>query len=185
MKRVFTLDRNDFQNGASRRRLGWVTFLVVATSVVLGILPVSPVQAAGSEEDPGRPDPSLWEGWLQGASGMLNAIDRIGSEKKPMAVYFYTDWCPYCRQFENELLSAPEVQSYFRDLVCVRINPEAGPEEAEMARLYGVSGYPAFFVHSNQSKAFTRVNRMTLKDGRPTLMEGGEFVDAVRRAAQR
>ncbi len=127
-------------------------------------------------------DPSTW---LQDSGGMFDAIRSVEEESKPMVVYFYTDWCGYCRQFERELLGTEEVKEYFSEVLAVRINPENGDREREIAAYYGVTGYPGFFVHSGTSRTLSRVDRMLVENGQPRLMAPEEFIAACRRAASR
>ncbi len=123
--------------------------------------------------------------WMQNADGLYEAIRAIEEKPQPMVVYFYTDWCGYCRQFERELLGTPEVKEYFSNVLTVRINPESGAQERQVADYYGVHGFPGFFVHSGSSKTLSKVERMVLEDGRPRIMAPGEFIDAVETAASR
>jgi thiol:disulfide interchange protein len=136
-----------------------------------------------SDSAPGF-DPAVW---LQGADGLYGALSSIKEKDAvpPMVVYFYTDWCGYCRQFERELLGTGPVKKYFQDVLAVRINPESGAKERQIADYYGVSGYPAFFVHSNRSKTLSRIERMRLEGGQPRLMTPDEFITAVRTAGER
>ncbi|REJ73459.1 MAG: thioredoxin family protein [Acidobacteria bacterium] len=124
--------------------------------------------------------------WLEGASGMLEATQRFDANPKPILVYFYTDWCGYCRQFERDLLASEEVQSYLRDeVLAVRINPEKGGGDAQVSRRYGVRGFPALFVHSAESKVVSRVDRMEVVDGRPRLLSPSQFIEVLDRAGSR
>jgi thiol:disulfide interchange protein len=68
-----------------------------------------------------------------------------------MVVYFYTDWCSYCRTLDEQYLSAPSVRRVLERTVAVRINPESGPAERQIAARYGVDGYPTFLVINNES----------------------------------
>jgi thiol:disulfide interchange protein len=124
--------------------------------------------------------------WLQGADGLFGAIETLKTETpEPMVVYFYTDWCGYCRQFERELLGTGPVKKYLQDVLAVRINPEKGARERQIAEYYGVSGYPAFFVHSNRSKTLSRIERMRVEGGKPRLMTPDEFIATLRSAGER
>lgn len=123
--------------------------------------------------------------WLQGADGLYEAIRSVESEPRPMVVYFYTDWCGYCRQFERELLSHGDVTGYLADALTVRINPEQGRRERQIADYYGVHGYPGFFVRGQRSKTLARVERMKIVDGRAQLLSPQEFVTACRQATTR
>lgn len=89
--------------------------------------------------------------WLNGASGYARALELQRELKVPLIVYFYADWCPYCRKLDSEYLPTAVVQQYLRGVVKVRINPEYGPAEEEIAQRYGVTGYPTFLVMRNLS----------------------------------
>jgi len=91
------------------------------------------------------------ERWLNGAAGYARAIELQRELKVPLIVYFYADWCPYCQRLDNEYLPSAPVQQYLRGVVKVRINPEQGPAEEEIAQKYGVTGYPTFLVMRNLS----------------------------------
>jgi len=89
--------------------------------------------------------------WLNGASGYARAVELQRESNASMVVYFYTDWCPYCRALDDEYLSDPSVKQFLQRTVAVRINPEDGPEERKIANRYGVNGYPTFLIMQNES----------------------------------
>ena len=154
----------------------------VAAALTVALWLIAGGGSAASESAAGF-DPEVW---LQGADGLFGAIETLQKDDPaPMVVYFYTDWCGYCRQFERELLGTAPVKRYFQDVLAVRINPEKGPREREIADYYGVSGYPAFFVHSNRSKTLSRIERMRIEGGQPRIMTPDEFISAVRTAGER
>jgi thiol:disulfide interchange protein len=129
-----------------------------------------------------RPD---FSGWFDNVRGMAEAGKLYEQEPQPIFVYFYTDWCGYCRQFERELLSSDEVESYLEDIMAVRVNPETSPAEAEIAQRYGVTGFPTLFVLSGESKTLSEINRHELVDGRPVLKSPAAFIDALKVAGAR
>ncbi len=89
--------------------------------------------------------------WLNGASGYARAVELQRELNVPMVVYFYADWCSYCRTLDNQYLPSAPVQDYLRGVVKVRINPEHGPAERALATRYSVKGYPSFFVMRGRS----------------------------------
>ena len=91
------------------------------------------------------------EQWLNGAAGYARALELQRELKVPLIVDFYADWCPYCGRLDSEYLPSAPVQQYLRGVVKVRINPEHGPAEDEIAQRYGVKGYPTFLVMRNVS----------------------------------
>jgi thiol:disulfide interchange protein len=159
--------------------------LVIAAGLVLwAVLGAGALgsAAAPAGDEARQPD---FSSWLSGAEGWSNGLRLGQQERKPVFLYFYTDWCGYCRQFERELLSDPDLQDYLESIVAVRVNPEAGPAEATVARRYGVSSFPSLFVHSAESPAVSQVDRMRLVEGRPVLMTPAMFIDVVKTAGAR
>jgi len=110
---------------------------------------------------------------------------RLADEgDKPVLVYFYTDWCPYCREFDDQLVAAPEVDTYLREIVAVRINPELGAAEAELARRYGINGFPALYVHPRGALDQLRTVRRTVSGpAGPVLKSPTQFVRELERVA--
>jgi thiol:disulfide interchange protein len=91
--------------------------------------------------------------WYSDAEGYARALADYEQTHRPMAVYMNVKWCPYCRVFEKNVLSDSRVRRFMRDVIKVKINPEAGRREHAIAARYGIMGYPSFFVHPpNQSK---------------------------------
>lgn len=94
--------------------------------------------------------------WYEGAWGYAEARREQQTSQSPLVVYFYTDWCSYCRSFNRDFLPSPEVQDFLSHTVKVRINPEEGAAEEAISKLFGVSGYPAIFV-TDGTTAFRQV----------------------------
>jgi thiol-disulfide isomerase/thioredoxin len=89
--------------------------------------------------------------WLYGAAGYARAVELQRQLNVPLVVYFYADWCPYCRTLDSQYLPSAPVQEYLQGVIKVRINPEQGPAELTVAKRYGVSGYPLFLVIRNSA----------------------------------
>ena len=84
--------------------------------------------------------------WYEGAAGYADALQRQKSSHAPMLVYFRTDWCPHCRNFER-LLESAAVRSRLASTIKVRINPELGKaEDALFKGDFGAAGFPSVFL---------------------------------------
>jgi len=86
------------------------------------------------------------DGWMNGAANMERAAQTSLELKVPLVVYFYVDWCPYCHALENEYFPAAPVRDYLNSVVKIRINPELTRADRELGQVFGISGYPSFFV---------------------------------------
>src|SRR5687768_1019308 len=89
--------------------------------------------------------------WLHGATGFARAVELQRELNVSLVIYFYTDRCSDCRTLEDQYLSAPSVHRALQRSVAVRINPEYGSEERQIAERYGVTSYPAFLILDNES----------------------------------
>ena len=89
---------------------------------------------------------SSFDGWLNGADGYERALENRRGTSDPVLVYFYTDWCPYCRRFNQQIVPSPQMQDYVRHAIAVRVNPEAGARERALADQFHVAGYLSLFV---------------------------------------
>ena len=118
--------------------------------------------------------------WLHGSSGYARAVELQRELKVPLVVYFYTDWCPYCHALDNEYLTAAPVRQFLGNVVKVRVNPERGAAERQLAKQYGITGYPSFFVVGNSSAKPLNVH--PFRRGRPNLTPA-EFAGACEQAA--
>ncbi len=165
------------------RRIGWGAFaalLVAGIAVAVASSVASPAEATDSAER--RPD---FEGWYEGAAGLAEALEVQQRDRLPLFLYVYTDWCPYCRQFEVELLTDDEVDSYLDAVLAVRLNPESGAEEGRLARRLGVRGYPTLVMYGADGETASYVDRMEMIDGELRLMSGRSFLRVLDAAANR
>lgn len=92
------------------------------------------------------------EAWLEGASGYASGVEQAKVSGKPMIVMFYTDWCGYCRKLQKNVLDKPEVQSVLSNFVKIRVNPDKGGRESQLAEEYGIQGYPTVFLEKSKSQ---------------------------------
>ena len=97
--------------------------------------------------------------WLSYNEGLTLAE----KENKYVLIYFYTDWCSWCKKMDREVFSDKEIiETMSQNFVSIRINTEAeskvvenGKEitERELAKLYQVSGVPAiWFLESDRKR---------------------------------
>lgn len=79
--------------------------------------------------------------WLHGATGFARAVELQRELNVSLVVYFYTDWCSYCRALDEQYVSDPSVHRALQRTIAVRINLEYGVEERQIAVWrHGLSG---------------------------------------------
>ncbi|MBQ8211693.1 MAG: thioredoxin fold domain-containing protein, partial [Treponema sp.] len=85
--------------------------------------------------------------------------------KKPMVVFFYTDWCGFCQRFAPTFHKIVKSKEIKKDFGIAYVNCEK-QENSQLMQEYGIEGFPTVFV---------------VKDGKKTQLENGTFFgpDAV------
>jgi len=163
-------------------RLGTILAVLACLWQVPAVFGAAAGAAAGAAVAPVTGERAR-DAFAQGGTGFHEAGVRAKASGKPLFLYFYTDWCGYCRQFEQELLSKPEVIAALGDYEPVAINPEKGEAEAALGELYDVDSFPALMVQLPGSEARARLRRTVSDQGAARLMTAPEFVRALSAAA--
>ena len=132
------LDRDTLERLIRGSMKHFSRFLLIVTLLAL----TGPSPAARSTATSSLPN----DNWFNGSAGYARAVELQRELKVPIVVYFYADWCGYCRTLDSQYLPSAPVQEYLRGVVKVRINPEHGRPERALADRYGIKGYPSFFV---------------------------------------
>jgi thiol:disulfide interchange protein len=163
-----------------RRTLGAASRRSFAGAAVIAMLAAGAILAHRAAAQYGGDSSS----WPQNAGGYFAASEISKAEGRPMFVYFRTDWCPYCREFEHQLLGSGQVDSYLQGMARVRVNPEAGEREETLAGVYGVEGYPGIYWQRHPSAPPVRVSRTVRgANGEARLKTPAEFIAGLRQAA--
>jgi len=134
----------------------------------------------GSERKEVVPEASAW---LSGSAGYEQAMQERRRSRRPLILYFYTEWCGYCRQFDLGILTSYEFKQYMGEVISVRINPDAGPSARALAKEYGVKGYPSFLVFPARSDQARPVSPFRRQGDRWVAMAPGAFVQACKEAS--
>jgi thiol:disulfide interchange protein len=87
------------------------------------------------------PTKIVWEDTFEAA------MQRARTEKKPIMVDFYTDWCGWCKELDSKVFPSQPVVEESAHWISIKINAEKRPD---VAGAYGVTGYPTIvFAHSS------------------------------------
>jgi thiol:disulfide interchange protein len=90
-------------------------------------------------------------------------LERASAEQKPIVATFVANWCGFCRKMDRTTWKHPEVVQRLSQLVAVRIDAEQtavrnGYSGTELARRYGVNGYPTLFVLDTTGRVVARTS---------------------------
>lgn len=84
--------------------------------------------------------------WYAGAGAYRQAAMESGRTGAPLLVFFYTDWCGYCKHVQAKVFPDARVARALRGYVKLRINPEHSPEDDALFKRMGGRGYPYALV---------------------------------------
>ncbi|XCN75113.1 MAG: thioredoxin family protein [Candidatus Electrothrix aestuarii] len=107
--------------------------------------------------------------WYTKASSFKKIEKAAKKKNKPYILFFYTDWCGYCKKMNKNYLSKEKIQHILSKYYRIKINPEKGEAEGNLAQKKGVQGFPDFrVVHpsgiSIKVHPFKRSGSLTVKE---------------------
>lgn len=120
--------------------------------------------------------------WQDYEKGMADSQ----AQSKKVFVYFFADWCKYCKLMDKETFGKPAVADYLnKNFIPIRINSEKNPK---LASQFFVRGLPmTWFITESGEKVGGRPGFVSAKDLLPALeyiytdsfkkMSYGDFMD--------
>tara|TARA_Y100000385_G_scaffold79583_1_gene81086 strand:- start:1274 stop:1741 length:468 start_codon:yes stop_codon:yes gene_type:complete len=109
------------------------------------------------------------------------AVNISITDKKPIMLFFTgSDWCGWCMRLKKEVFNFPEFEIWSRDNVVLveldfprrkTIDPKILNQNRELARMFGVSGYPTIWFVNPQRLDSNKLNFIKL--GKLGYLAGG------------
>ncbi len=84
--------------------------------------------------------------WYTSPADYESVQQAAKEQDKSFILFFYVDWCGYCKRLKKDFLEKPQVEQVLSRYFRVKINPETGEKENALATKYGVHGFPNFLV---------------------------------------
>ncbi len=89
------------------------------------------------------------------ADAYSDTLKRAKMEDKPVALYFYSDYCSYCDLMDREVLGDREISAIIKtSLVFLRINAD---KQSGLARKYNIRGYPTTWLLEPSGKRIVQI----------------------------
>jgi thiol:disulfide interchange protein len=127
--------------------------LVLMSTLLFGSwwLKMQPPPTAANAQQAFVTTPALnyieWNYWYE------DALQRARTQKKPVMIEFYTDWCGVCRNMDVGTFRDPKVIAEAQNFISLKINAE---HQRELANKYGVSRYPTFVYTDGNGTVLTQ-----------------------------
>jgi thioredoxin-related protein len=140
--------------------------LIVALSFLLSGPSCARDESAQEQANPsGRQQKDLPTKWLS----LDDSLAKARTEKKPIFVEFYADWCIFCKKFQKETIGDQKVgRMLSENFVYVRLNAENADNRVryngkyfsniELTQAFGITAYPSLVFLDSQSKPITMLS---------------------------
>lgn len=131
--------------------------LTVLAAVGIGAFLLAPKKERESAvAAPSHPAESLW------LTDYKEAEQKAKTTNKPLLLEFTgSDWCPPCRQLQQQILSTPEFEEYAKsNFVLVELDyprskvqsPEIAQQNLTLARRFRIEVFPTVIILSSDGK---------------------------------
>ena len=98
-------------------------------------------------------------------------LEKAKDVKKPMIVFFYTDWCGFCQRFAPVFDKVTKQSKIKKNFVIAFVNCEKQENNAAMQE-YGVDGFPTVFVVDEEgNKTKLDNNIFFIEDAKKVLVK--------------
>jgi thioredoxin-related protein len=98
-------------------------------------------------------------------NGYSDAVSLAKEQNKKVLVDVFTTWCGWCKKMDKDVYADAEVKAFLdKHFIIAKLNAESAKQhkfdsstvtEAQIARAYGITGYPATVFLTNEGKAIT------------------------------
>jgi thiol:disulfide interchange protein len=116
----------------------------------VGLLALVALGSCAKEKKPAR----AHEGAIAWVTSWETAMETARSERRPVMIDFYTDWCGWCKKLDEETYVDKEVISASGDFVSLKLNADV---ERAVAARYNITGYPTILFIDSTGKEIHRI----------------------------
>jgi thiol:disulfide interchange protein len=93
------------------------------------------------------------------------ALQKAKAGKKLVMVDIYTDWCGWCKRLDRDVYTNAQVEEKLaKSFVSVKLNPEKGAANTQLARQFGTRGYPHIVFTDADGKKVSEIRGYVAAD---------------------
>ena len=81
-------------------------------------------------------------------------LARVRTEKKPVMIDLYTDWCGWCKKLDEDVYPTESVATLSKQFVCIKLNPE---KDKKNGKKFKVDGYPTIIFLNVKGEEINRI----------------------------
>ncbi len=85
------------------------------------------------------------------------ALGKSHKEQKVLMIFFYADWCVWCKMMDQKVFADPKISEFSKNIVSVRINTEKG-NGISFSRKLRVDGLPTIVFLDSWGRELDRIN---------------------------
>ena len=97
------------------------------------------------------------------------SLDKALATKKPMIVFFYTDWCGFCQRFVPTFDKVSKDSKIKKKFAIAYVNCEE-PKNRQYVEDYKVEGFPTVYVVTTEGKRVHLDNNTFFNDNSKTVI---------------
>ena len=84
---------------------------------------------------------------------VTNGFKYAKQVRKWILADVFTDWCGWCKRLDHDTFEDPTVEKWLASgFVCIKVNAEDGGAGEQLAKQYGVNGFPTIMIFEPSGK---------------------------------
>ncbi len=129
-----------------------LTIMLLATALGIGYYSMNTAPVLSDESHTYHGD-TAWK------TDVEEAQQVAAEEDKPILIYFWTTWCTYCDDYNNNAYTDPTVLDRLDDFVLLAINLDDGsPEASELQQRYNANYPPQHVAVTPDGEVLIEIN---------------------------
>ncbi|WP_336133908.1 thioredoxin family protein [Natronomonas amylolytica] len=145
------------------RKLFTITLLILALGIGYYSMNSAPVL---SDENYSYHGDTAWQ------TDVNESLDTAAEEEKPVLVYFWTTWCTYCEDYNNNAYTDQQIIDRLDEFVLLAVNLDDGsPAAKELQQEYNANYPPQHVAITPDGEVLVEINGYAETDAFATYLD--------------